>query len=131
MKSIREQIPNLTPLFESVRDYVKANQGEKGYIDCQPSKKLDTIYGIMYEDFSGVGVEHYVYAVRVVDDDLEVLLEPFMRTYLVTYENEDFTSEDNADKWYSVRWSDVYYVPTLFNIAESIEEYVDGGFTLE
>ena len=33
---------------------------------------------------------------------------------------EDF---QNAE-WYSVRWSDaVYYIPTLFNIAECIEEY--------
>lgn len=122
-KTLREQIPNLDKLFNKVVEFVKLNQGEKGYIDCQPSHKSDIIYSVMYEDFSGCGVEQYVYGVRVKDGDLEVLLEPIMRTYLTVYQDEDFTSEDAEEKWYSVRWSDVYYIPTLFNIAECIEEY--------
>ena len=119
-------IPNLDPLYEEVVAYVREHQGEKGYIDCQPYQEEtgDIIYGIMYDDEEWRGVEYYVYAVRVLNDDLEVLLEPIMRSYKVTYAPEDFTSEDNEERWYSVRWSDVYYIPTLFNIAECIEEYV-------
>lgn len=122
-----KNIPNLDALFNEVVAYVKEHQGEKGYIDCQPYPKDsasmgDTIYGIIYDDFYEAVVEKYVYAVRVVNDDLEVLLENITRYYTV-YEPEDFTDELNEDKWHSVRWSDVYYVPTLFNIAEVIEEY--------
>jgi hypothetical protein len=120
-----KNIPNLDPLYEEVVAYVKEHQGEKGYIDCQPfmEESGDTIYAIMYDDDEWRGVEYYVYGVRVVDDDLEVLLEPIMNSYRVTYAPDDFTNKDAEDKWFSVRWSDVYYIPTLFNIAECIEEY--------
>jgi len=118
------RIPDLSPMYEAVRDLVKENQGDKGYIDCQPSLGCDIIYGMMYDDDYGAGTEQYVYGVRVIDDELEVLLEPIMRTYRVVYKDEDFMNSDNENKWYSLRWSDVYYVPTIFNIAECIQEYV-------
>lgn len=115
-----KNIPDLNPLYEEVRDFIKANQGEKGYIDCQPSLGWDIIYGLIYDDFCGSGVEKYIYGVRVKNDDVEVLLNDIMRTYREDYGEEDFKDED---KWQSLRWGDVYYIPTLFNIAESIEEY--------
>jgi hypothetical protein len=38
------------------------------------------------------------------------------------YEGED---KDANAEWYSVRWSDIiYFIPTIFSIAENIEEYV-------
>ncbi len=117
-----KNIPNFDPLYEEVVAYVKEHQGEKGYIDCQPSLDGDIIYGFIYDNYEYRGVEKYVYAVRVVEDDLQVLLEDINIGYKIVYTNdEDFTSEDND--WYSVRWSDVYDIPTLFNIAECIEEY--------
>jgi hypothetical protein len=116
-----KNIPNLDSLYDEVVAYVKEHQGEKGYIDCQPSLNEDIIYGIVYDDFVGSGLEKYVYAVRVVDNDLECLLEDITGTWRTVYTDEDYKNEE--DKWYSVRWSDVYYVPTLFNIAECIEEY--------
>ena len=124
IKSLQAEIrvPNLDEMYGDVVKFVKANQGKKGYIDCQPFLNGDIIYGFIYDDEERRGVENYVYAVRVVDDDLECLLEPVMNSYRVKYAPEDFTSEDR--EWYSVRWSDVYYIPTLFNIAESIGEYV-------
>lgn len=118
-----KNIPNLDPLFFEVLDYIKEHQGEKGYIDCQPSLNGDIIYGMIYDDFSGMGLEKYVYAVRVVDGDIEVLLEDITRTYRVIYQPEDFTSKESEENWFSLRCSDVYYIPTLFNIAECIEEY--------
>ena len=116
-----KNIPNLDSLYEEVVAYVKEHQGEKGYIDCQPSLGGDTIYGFIYEDYESRGIEKYVYGVRVVDDDLQVLLEDICLSWKTIYDQEDFTNEDS--EWYSVRWSDVYYIPTLFNIAECIEEY--------
>jgi hypothetical protein len=126
-------IPNLDPLYREVVDYVKAHQGEKGYIDCQPYAEDagDLIYGFVYDEEHRAGMEEFVYGVRVVtvDDaegyhnegDLEAIFEPFTPSCHVIYKPEDFKNED---AWMSVRWSDVvYYIPTLYSIAESIEEY--------
>lgn len=120
-------IPNLDPLYDEVVAYVKEHQGEKGYIDTQ-SDENDTIYCFVYQDFSGQGEERIVYGVRVEDDDLQICYEPFMRTYRVVYDDDVFQGRcedpDANAEWESVRWSDVYYVPTIFSIAECIEEYV-------
>lgn len=116
-----EAIPSLMPLEECVMDYIEKHQGEKGYIDCQPSLNGDIIFGIVFDDFSGTGIEKYVYGVRVKNDDIEVLLVDITHTYTETYSDEDFKLDE--DKWLSIKWSDVYYIPTLFNIAENIEEY--------
>lgn len=119
-------IPNLDPLFEEVLDFVKTNQGEKGYIDCQPSLNNDIIYGIVFDDFMGSGLEKYVYGVRVDETDgvadVEILLKDITHAYRTLYTDEDFKA---SDEWVSLKWSDVYFVPTLFNIAESIEEYIN------
>ena len=118
-------IPNLNPLYDEVVAYVREHQGEKGYIDCQPSLNGDIIYCFVYDDFSAQGEERMVYGVRVVDGDLEICFEQYMRTYQVVYDDATFKGENeegNAE-WMSVKWSDVYYIPTLFNIAECIEEY--------
>lgn len=122
-----KNIPNFDPLYDEVVAYVKEHQGEKGYIDCQPNIGWDIIYAIVYDDWYGYCIEKYVYAVRVVNDDLEVLLEPVANTYRVAYKPEDFTSKDAEEKWEPIRWGwgDVNYCHTLLNIAESIEEYVE------
>ena len=127
-------IPNLDALYEGVCTYVKEHQGEKGYIDVQPYQEEpgDIIYTFEYNEDSGWGEERMVYGVRWNEEekDLEICFEPFMRTYHLVYDEKAFKGEyEGEDKdanaeWYSVRWSDiVYYVPTLFNIAENIEEY--------
>ena len=116
------RIPNLDEMYEDVVRFVQEHQGEKGYIDCQPSLNGDIIYGFIFDDLEYCGVEKYVYAVRVVEDDLQVLLEDISINWRVVYTDEDYQYEQ--DKWYSVRWADVYYIPTIFNIAECIEEYV-------
>ena len=127
-------IPNLDDLYEEVATYVREHQGEKGYIDCQPYQEEpgDIIYCFEYNDFSGWGEERMVYGVRWNEEqrDLEICFEPYMRTYRLKYDEKSFKgeydgedAEANAD-WYSVRWSDIiYFIPTIFSIAESIEEY--------
>lgn len=127
-------IPNLDDLYEEVATYVREHQGEKGYIDCQPYQEEpgDIIYTIVYNEFSGWGEERMVYGVRWNEEerDLEICFEPYMRSYHLVYDEKAFKGEyEGEDKdanaeWYSVRWSDiVYYIPTIFSIAESIEEY--------
>ena len=122
-------IPNLDALYEEVCTYVKEHQGEKGYIDCQPYQEEpgDIIYTFEYNEFSGWGEERMVYGVRVEDGELQICFEPYMRTYKLVYGEDNFLGkcdeEDANADWYSVKWSDVLYVPTIFNLAENIEEY--------
>lgn len=122
-------IPNLDPLYDEVCTYVKEHQGEKGYIDCQPYQKEagDFIYCFVYNEESACNEERIVYGVRwnEKEEDLEICFEMSMRTYVLTYDEKTFKGENESAnaEWYSVRCSDVYYVPTLFNIAEFIEEY--------
>ena len=121
------RIPNLDELYGDVVNFVKKHQGEKGYIDCQPSLNGDIIYCFVYDDFSAQGEERMVYGVRVEDGDLQICFEQYMRTYQVVYDDATFKGENEEDanaEWMSVKWSDVYYIPTIFSIAESIWEYV-------
>ena len=117
------RIPNLDRMFNDVLAFVKEKQGEKGYIDTQ-DETADGIKCFVFSDVSSQGEERIVYGVRVAQtngaDDLQICYEPFVRTYRVEYAEDDFKTAD----WRSVRWdSDVYYIPTIFNIAEYIEEY--------
>lgn len=118
------RVPSLDWLYDDVVAFVKERQGKKGYIDVQPALNLDGIHCFVFEEETGCGEEKNVYGVRVVDsdgaDDLQVCFESFTRTYDVKYRKKDFIEA----KWMSVRWSDVYYVPTIFSIADNIEEYV-------
>lgn len=126
-----KNIPNLDPLFDEVCAYVRENQGEKGYIDCQPYQEEagDTIYCIVFDEEYGYAIEQVVYGVRwnKEEQDLEICFEPCMDSYRLVYDEKSFkgeNEEENANaEWYSVRWGNVYYIPTLFNIAEFIEEY--------
>lgn len=125
IKTTPFDIPNLEDLYRQVVGFVKDKQGEKGYIDCQPFQEpiSDTIYAIVYdgEYGNGYGIEHYVYGVRVKDGELEVLTEPITHTCHVIYEETDFSQ---SEAWLLVKDGDVYYIPTLFSIAESIAQYV-------
>lgn len=134
MHESKIRIPNLDEMYEDVCKYVRENQGEKGYIDCQPYQEEpgDIIYTYEWTDFSGIFEERMVYGVRVIDygegEDLEICFEPYMRTYRTIYDNDVFQGKcedpDANAQWYSVRWSDsVLYIPTIFNLAENIEEY--------
>jgi hypothetical protein len=116
-------IPNLDKMYNEVVAYVREHQGEKGYIDCQPFMENpgDTIYGFLFNEEYGVNEEKYIYAVRVDGNDLECLFEDILRSCRVVYGPEDFINGEN--EWWSVRYSDVAYIPTIFNIAENIEEY--------
>lgn len=115
----RPLVLNLDPMFNDLKMYIEEHQGEKGYIDTQECSMKDTIFGFMYNEDLETFEESVVYGVRVKDDDIEIILEHSAMSYNVEYTDEDFK---NAE-WVSLRWSDVLYIQTLFNIAENIEEY--------
>lgn len=104
-KSPSQNIPNLDNLYEVTKDYVKEHQGEQGYINTDDGY-CDPIYAVCYNFRTDNVTEHQVVGVRVnAEDDLQIMVE-------------------GESTWESVKHGDVvYYVHTLFSIAESIEEY--------
>jgi len=126
MQTPRESIPNLDPLYNTLRNYIKEHQGDQGYINtdsCLNGRNLDTIYGIKYCQESEIGEERIVFGVRVRNDDIEVLMKPWMRTFHNCPEKEEYTDDHN---WDTLKSGDTcYYIPTLFSIAETIEEYTN------
>ena len=108
-------IPDLDPMLKAVSNFVKENQGEKGFINTHTDEG-DILYGYRY---NGNELKEYrIMAVAFMDNELCILLddEPL----------EDYSDkavEERLDQFESVRYSDVMYVQTIFNIAEIIEEY--------
>lgn len=125
MGKISESIPNLTELYNMVYEFVKQNQGEKGYIDTQDDQ-CDRMSAYVYDEGMGCAVEQEVHGIRAdtETDDIEIIVAPIMRTYKIQYDDESFKSKDAV--WESLRYGDVvYYGPTLLEIASVIEEYVE------
>lgn len=108
-------------LYETVKDIVNSNGG---FIDTQVVKSdghlRDRIYGYTYR--GDVLCEEYVYGIRVVDDELQVLTVPVSDTFHIAMSPEDFTSEDA--EWTPLRNSDIIMTPTLQSVAESILQYI-------
>lgn len=113
------RIPDLSPMYEAVRDFVKENQGDKGFI-CTEDNRCDTIWAYVYDDTLTSIHEFQIKAVRVKDNRLEVLYDISQ----IYYEDE-MVRIQSEDEWYDVQCADlILYVPTIFNIAECIQEYV-------
>lgn len=115
-------IPDLSKLYERVRDWVKEHQGEKGFIITDNNERCDTIWIIIYDDYTQNVNEFQVKAVRVnKDNDLQILYD----LHNVIYD-EDSVKDSKDKSWNYVQYDDyVYFIPTIFNIAESIEGYVN------
>lgn len=113
-------IPDLNPMYNKVKDFVKEHQGEKGFI-LTDNSECDTIWTIVYDGYYGEVREFEVKAVRVVGDRLECYYD----LPGVTYKEKDIEYIETRD-WHSVVTDDeVMYIPTIFSIAESISEYVE------
>lgn len=104
--SPQENIPNLDNLYQVTKEYVKEHQGKKGFIETSDSS-CDGIFAIYYDWVLENATEKFIVGVRVNEaDEFQIIAE-------------------GDDEWENVYGSDtVYYVPTLFNIASYIEEYV-------
>lgn len=122
---LRDAVPDLAPLYERVRAFVKEHQGEKGYIDTQDDSH-DTIYTFVYLEEEFQAAEMKVHGVRVNPDtdELEIIYDSDVNGLCtpIEYTEDDFRSP-TAD-WHPVKDDEeVYYIPTLFNLAEFLEEY--------
>lgn len=117
-------IPDLRPLYEKVRDYVKEKQGKKGYI-LTDDPDHPAIYTLVYMDKEFEGRESQVKALRVNEkDELQLVYNSPRIRY--TEEDIERDNEENVDQWADL-WDDenVYFIPTIFNIAEIIREYTE------
>lgn len=113
------RIPDLDSLYDSVRDFIKENQGDKGFI-CTDNPMCDTIWTFFYSDDYNTPFEFEVNAVRVIGDAIEILFDQAS----IIYTEEDIANADETD-WYDIKDDyHIYYIHTLFSIAESIYEYV-------
>lgn len=114
-------IPDLTPMYKSVCAFVLEHQGEKGFIHCD-REDCDNIYAIAYDFDDAEALEVQVKAVRFYQNKLQVIIDG----YNVKYTEDDVRQfNDDAESWYDVQNDDtVYFIPTIFNIAENIQQYV-------
>lgn len=128
LNDINEKMEKIDILYDELREkviaYVYKHQGAKGYIDTQLDKHNDMIYSFRYDFEQKATIEECVYGVRVSFGELQVALEPIHESYKVHWEEQDF---DEAE-WYPVCKDDceVHFRPILDNIAEYIEEYIEG-----
>lgn len=125
-------IPDLTPMLEKVTAYVKEHQGEKGFINTD-NMDCDTIWGLIYDERLNEGVEVQVKAVRVNEHGiLEAMVDYDPNTI---YTDDGITESEKLNHntsvygtFLDVRNDDyLYFIHTIFNIAENIREYVTGN----
>lgn len=117
---ISDYIPNFDKLYDIVKEFISTHQGKKGYIDTQNTEyKCDDIYSIIAND---VIEEESVCGIRVKDNNIQIVSEPITQSYQIVYMEKDFKNDKN---WKNIKGTDVYFIPTLIAIAESIEQYVE------
>ena len=116
---ISDYVPNFDKLYDIVKEFISTHQGKKGYIDTQNTDyKCDDLYSIISSD---VIEEESICGVRVKDNNIQIVSEPITQSYQVVYMEEDFKNDKN---WKNIKGTDVFFIPTLIAIAESIEQYV-------
>ena len=113
--------PNLDPLYNELRDFIKEHQGEKGYIETQDND-CDTIYTLVYREDEFRAIDAKVHGVRVKNDKIQIAWADMPLHENIVFTEEDYKDESN---WFDLRYDEcVYYVHTLFYIADFIEEYI-------
>ena len=118
-QTLAEVSKGINILVNKVRDFVKQNGG---FISTH-SMEWDAIYAYVidwnYDDVS----EQRVLAVRVKDNELQIIVTPYKTdVYDTPLTEDDYVDSD----WYSVGTcgDNVLTAPTILSIAESIEQYV-------
>lgn len=121
-------IPDLTPMYDAVRDYVKENQGKQGFI-LTADNECGFMYSLIWRDTfdcSNYYDESAVVAVRVNDKDRIQII--FDSSVYDVYDPEIKSKVVNASEedWFDIEYEErIYYLPTIFNLAENIEQYVE------
>ena len=99
-------------MYDALREVIKKNGG---FIDTQnESGELDTIFSL---DCSDDTYECNVLAIRVKGGEIQYVSE---YGSCCNYTREELEDMD----WTSLKCGDNYYVQTLYNICDSIGEYI-------
>ena len=114
----KDFIPSFDELFANTCEFVRENQGEKGYISTQ-DETCDTIYGFAY--CGDCTTEIKVHGVKAIGDELFIAYEWVTESCRIEYSDVDFADKEN---WENIKYADVHFVSTLLNIADVIHEYV-------
>lgn len=124
--SPKQNIPSLDNLFEVTRDWIRNHQGEKGYINTDnPDGACDDMYAIVNNYYIENVDELRIIAVREKDCDIEIALDWKDNSNLATEEDLEKYFKD-SNNWYPILGGDVvHYTQTLFEIAGSIEQYME------
>lgn len=125
--------PDLSEMHADVVAFVEKHQGEKGFILTDDPDK-STIYGYVYLQSENRIEEFEVKAVRVHEGGIQVIIdtesvrydEVAVKESCTRSEKLYFAQLDVFGNWLPVDpdEDDIEYIPTIFRIAEGIEEYV-------
>lgn len=139
MEDLRQQSYNaLHKIYEQTLAAIKRIQGDKPYIETQADDN-DRMYFIAYEDTNCQNVvEGIILGVRAVGDEIQILGSttndafrigaPYFDEEDFQYATESYENNKCLDDWewcwQTIKGSEIIHlIPTLFSIAEVIEEY--------
>ena len=142
MEDLRQQSYNaIDTVYNQTLAAIKRIQGDKPYIETQGNMVdgYDRMYFIAYEDTNCQNVvEGVILGVRAVGDDIQILgsiTNDAFRIGVPYFDEKDFqyATENYEDNkwvddwdlcWQTIKGSEIIHlIPTLFSIAEAIEEY--------
>lgn len=109
MKETLQLIFNLyNKLYYQIVDLVREHQGR---VDTKNDDgAYDTIYALWYDFYSDTIEENQIYAIKVKDNKLQILLAP---------------TDECDEAWEEITFGNtVYLFQTLYNIAENIKQYL-------
>lgn len=138
MENLSQQSYNaINEIYNKTLAAIKRIQGDKPYVETQADGN-DRMYFIAYEDDTKNVVEGVILGVRAVDDEIQILGSatndafrigaPYFDEEDFQYATENYENNKCLDDW-EWCWQTIkdnvliYLIPTLFSIAEVIEEY--------
>ena len=141
MEDLRQQSYNaIDAVYNQTLAAIKRIQGDKPYIETQGNMAdgYDRMYFIAYEYGTQNVVEGVILGVRAVGDEIQILGATTNDVFSIgvpyfdeedfqyateSYENNEFI-DDWECCWQTIKGSEIIHlIPTLFSIAEVIEEY--------
>ena len=141
MEDLRQQsYKAIDAVYNQTLAAIKHIQGDKPYIETQGSMAdgYDRMYFIAYEDGTQNVVEGVILGVRAIGDEIQILgatTNDAFRIGAPYFDKEDFQyATENYENnkfiddwewcWQTIKGSEIIHlIPTLFSIAEVIEEY--------
>ena len=111
-------VPMLDQMYDAVRDYIRAFQGDQGFILTDDDDN-DTIFSFLYDESINQFVEKQVKAVRVTPEGaVEAVFDSSSEIY-----DSGKIKDLNPKCWKNIHDCDVKYLTTIFSLAEKISEY--------